>query len=232
MSMYCKKCKMCKKEFYVTVHNKLFCSNLCYKKNRSLEEKADKKYRECCICGDIFELIIWNKKICGDKCKKIYIKKHYIENKEKLREYQKDYTKNNREKRNLQILNSRKKSPEKYREYQRNYEKERKENDLNYKLKKSLRSNINSALIYRVAGKKYESMELLGCSIENFKTHLELKFKTGMTFKNHGKWHIDHIVPCSLFDLTDPYQQKLCFNYTNLQPLWACENMKKGAKLL
>ena len=54
-----------------------------------------------------------------------------------------------------------------------------------------------------------------------------------MTWENHGRygWHIDHIMPCSSFDLTDPEQQKKCFHYTNLQPLWAHENMSKGAKI-
>ena len=58
-------------------------------------------------------------------------------------------------------------------------------------------------------------------------------FKTGMTRENHGKvWHIDHIIPCASFDLTDPDQQKKCFHYTNLQPLWAKENLIKGVKIL
>ena len=51
-----------------------------------------------------------------------------------------------------------------------------------------------------------------------------------MTRKNYGLWHVDHIKPCFSFDLTDPEQQKICFHYTNLQPLWALENIKKGKK--
>jgi len=53
-----------------------------------------------------------------------------------------------------------------------------------------------------------------------------------MTKENHGKWHIDHIIPCALFDLSDSKQQAKCFHYTNLQPLWAHENLSKGAKIL
>ena len=60
--------------------------------------------------------------------------------------------------------------------------------------------------------------------------YLENKFQKGMNWKNQGRygWHIDHIKPCSKFDLSDPDQQKKCFNYKNLQPLWAAENIKKS----
>jgi hypothetical protein len=61
------------------------------------------------------------------------------------------------------------------------------------------------------------------------RAHLEHQFKDGMTWDNHGEWHIDHIKPCVQFDLTDPEQQKECFHYTNMQPLWAFENQSKGA---
>ena len=61
-------------------------------------------------------------------------------------------------------------------------------------------------------------------------SHLKTKFKEGMTIKNYGDWHVDHIKPCASFDLTDAKQQMLCFHYTNLQPLWAKENLQKGKK--
>ena len=58
--------------------------------------------------------------------------------------------------------------------------------------------------------------------------HLKKQFKRGMTQKNHGKWHIDHIRPISSFNLHDPLQQRQCFHYKNMQPLWATDNLKKG----
>lgn len=71
---------------------------------------------------------------------------------------------------------------------------------------------------------------LIGCPKDFLKQHLESKFKPGMTWENYGPvWEIDHIRPCASFDLTDPQQQRECFNWSNLQPLFALENLKKGA---
>jgi len=77
-----------------------------------------------------------------------------------------------------------------------------------------------------------KTMEILGCSLSFLKDYLESKFQSGMTWENYGKWHIDHIRPCASFDLSDPKQQRICFHYTNLQPLWAEDNVKKWCKLL
>lgn len=80
--------------------------------------------------------------------------------------------------------------------------------------------------------KSKASMELLGCDFEFLKDYLESKFLPGMTWENYGLygWHIDHITPVASFDLLDPEQQKKCFHYSNLQPLWAKDNLVKGSK--
>lgn len=72
--------------------------------------------------------------------------------------------------------------------------------------------------------------ELLGCEIDFFKKHLENKFIEGMTWNNYGKWHVDHIKPCSSFNLSKEKELLECFNYKNLQPLWAKDNIIKGSK--
>jgi excisionase family DNA binding protein len=76
------------------------------------------------------------------------------------------------------------------------------------------------------------SMRLLGCTREAFREHIEKRFKPGMTWDNYGLngWTVDHIIPCAQFDLSDPDHQRVCFHYTNLQPLWHIENIKKGKK--
>jgi len=131
---------------------------------------------------------------------------------EEKREYDKKYSR----------LNRIKKRPY-YAKYQRN----RRRSDILYKLKDRLRERIWSAFKGRVKSKRTE--ELLGASIGVVKMHLEKQFKEGMTWNNHGKWHIDHIVPLAL-GKTKEEMEKLC-HYKNLQPLWAMDNLKKGAKL-
>ena len=75
-------------------------------------------------------------------------------------------------------------------------------------------------------------LDLIGCTVEELKQYLEDKFKEGMTWKNHSKhgWHIDHIKPCASFDLIEEEQQRKCFHYTDLQPLWCYENWAKQKK--
>lgn len=75
-------------------------------------------------------------------------------------------------------------------------------------------------------------MELIGCSISFLRGYLEAKFTEGMSWDNHGEWHIDHIKPCASFNLLDDEEQQKCFHYKNLQPLWAQENLSKGAKII
>lgn len=107
------------------------------------------------------------------------------------------------------------------------YEKEKRKTDDNYRLSRNLRDGV-----YGVIKRNYRSAfmrQLLGCSIREFKAHLESQFQAGMTWDNYGEWHVDHIVACSAFDLSCPIQQRLCFNFSNLQPLWARDNLVKGS---
>jgi hypothetical protein len=93
----------------------------------------------------------------------------------------------------------------------------------------SLRTRIRKALKFKIKIDTTES--LLGCSFDSAKQYIESLFLPGMTWKNYGKWHIDHIIPCSYFDLKDAKQQKICFNFRNLQPLWSNTNISKGNKI-
>jgi len=98
-------------------------------------------------------------------------------------------------------------------------------NDIGYRLVRVLRGRVQAAL--KNGYKSKTTIELLGCSIKECKNHLEKQFNEGMTWENYGKWHVDHILPCNTFDLTKPEEQKKCFHYSNLRPLWAEENMKR-----
>lgn len=79
---------------------------------------------------------------------------------------------------------------------------------------------------------KYSTSELLSCTGQELKIHLESLWQEGMTWDNYGfyGWHIDHIKPIASFDLSDPEQVAECFHYSNLQPLWAADNLSKGAR--
>jgi len=80
--------------------------------------------------------------------------------------------------------------------------------------------------------KSQSTMKLLGCNREQLKKHLQSKFTVGMSWNNYGRWHIDHIKPCASFDLSKVSDQKKCFHYKNLQPLWAFDNLSKNDKIL
>ena len=110
------------------------------------------------------------------------------------------------------------------------YEKNRILIDPEFKLVKTLRSRLNSVLNRRNIEKGFSTMELTGCELPFLKGYLEAKFTEGMSWENHGEWHLDHIRPCCSFDLKDDEEQKKCFHYTNLQPLWAQDNLSKGGK--
>lgn len=114
------------------------------------------------------------------------------------------------------------------------YTKYRRETDINFKIRQCLGSRISNALKRNV--KSAHTIELIGCSIEYLKYYLQLQFTKGMTWKNYGngnhgksniEWQIDHIRPCCAFDLSKKSEQLKCFNYTNLQPLWAIDNRHK-----
>ena len=93
-----------------------------------------------------------------------------------------------------------------------------------------LRGRIRSVMKTKNAKKNSQIYKLLGCSLEYFKKHMENQFSSGMSWSNIGKWHIDHIKPVTRFDLTKPNELEKCFHYSNLQPMWAEENIKKGNK--
>jgi hypothetical protein len=151
------------------------------------------------------------------------------ENKEKKKEYAKQYQINNPEK---QKEYSRKhRQSEKGIQTRKQYRKE--EYDQKYKidtvwtLKLGLRNRLKNAI--KKGFKKGKTLEILGCPIEEFKVYLERQFDENMNWENHGTiWEIDHIKPCDFFDLICENQQKECFHYTNLQPLFKTTEIAKS----
>lgn len=152
-----------------------------------------------------------------------YQKEYYLKNKEYIKELAKKYYQNNKE--NIKQYKKRyiKSNKDKINERARNY----RNNNVNAKIAALVRTRIRETVKLNNSRKSNSSIKLLGCSIEFFREYLESKFTTGMTWENHGLygWHIDHIIPCASFDLSDPAQQELCFHYTNMQPLWSTKEI-------
>lgn len=98
---------------------------------------------------------------------------------------------------------------------------------VNAKLVRRLRRYFERA--FAAGSKSQRAHELLGCTVDQLRQHLERQFKPGMTWANHSfeGWHIDHRRPLASFDLSDPAQQLAAFHFSNLQPLWAEENFEK-----
>lgn len=107
----------------------------------------------------------------------------------------------------------------------------KRDSDLQFKLADYLRNRLYSAV--RNQAKSGSAVGDLGCSIEKFKDYLQTQFTPGMTWDNWTKdgWHIDHKVPLSKFNLADPHELQIACHYSNLQPMWASDNMRKGNRI-
>lgn len=161
-----------------------------------------------------------------------YQKQYSLENKDKLKEYSKQYNSNpvNADKKRkyikeYDVVNEVKKKEymklwrENNQEYFKKYMGLKYKNDVSFKIKSNIRSRFNHAI--EQTHKSTSILKLIGCNMECLKFHLSSKFKPEFTWENHGDiWEIDHIKPCASFDLTNIEQQKECFHYTNLQPLF------------
>jgi hypothetical protein len=149
--------------------------------------------------------------------------------KEKLNAYSIKWNHENRERVRQKRLLWDKKNASKRRRYTR----ELYHNSPQYKMKVILRSRLTKVLKSRGVKKTLRTMELLGCSANDFRKYIESRLLTGMTWDNYGrgkgKWVVDHIIPCASFDLTKEEEQKKCFHYTNMTPLWDGDNLHKSS---
>jgi hypothetical protein len=149
---------------------------------------------------------------CSDCCK-VKKREWYLANKESENKKSTIWMKNNIKKVSAKITQKRNTDPI-------------------YKLKSNMRSRLKLALRRQRAGKTVSTSSGIGCDWDYLLKYIESKFQPGMTWENWGRygWHMDHIRPIDSFDLSDPLQVEACFHYTNLQPLWAKENLSKSNK--
>lgn len=160
------------------------------------------------------------------------IKQWASEHPERVKEKQRRYNQTAKAKQRWRRYRER--HPEKYKEICRNSNRQKRELakiDPVARLERKLRNDLRKRLKYGKHG--HRSWDLIGCTVEELKRHIESQFEPGMTWENWGYrgWHIDHRTPLASFDLSKSEQVKAAFHFTNLQPLWAGQNLRKGAKL-
>lgn len=214
-----KKCSHCKEEKPISEFNK--CSktstglhNHCRQCSKKHKKLWDEKFKE-------------ENKIKAKSEKALLMKKkHNEKTKEKYREDD-DYRNTVKNKNNVR---RRDESAKIKARIQRKKWSEIPQN----KISQNLRGRIRSAIKAQNTDKNNSMKYYLNINIDGFKKYLEEKFIDGMSWDNYGKngWHIDHIIPCSFFDLTIEENKQICFNYKNMQPLWELENITKQNKIL
>jgi hypothetical protein len=116
-----------------------------------------------------------------------------------------------------------------FKNYLKEYKQEKFEDDKLFKILIRLRTRVYLALTQAHTRKCFKTEKLLGCSLEFYKKYIEAQFDDEMSWLNYGDWHIDHIKPCSSFDLTKIEEQQKCFHYFNTRPLWKEENYRKNS---
>ena len=161
-------------------------------------------------------------KVCSNKQSTLYNQK----NKEKVNGIKQKYVDNNKEK----VKQSKKEWFNKNPNYQNNWSYVKSNTNILFKLKKNMRSRLGLFLKNRSITKNNKTFHIIGCSPEYLKEYLEKQFVNGMCWENRNEWHIDHIIPLSSAK-TEEEMYKLCY-YTNLQPLWVEDNLKKSNKIL
>jgi len=206
-------CKQCRKEISKQSYEKNINNIKEYQKNRTPKQKTNKA---------------------------LYYKDYQQRNKKPIQEYNHTRWINNKELLTEQHENYLQLHPEYTKQYWKEYYQKNKQKILIQK-KEYLQQPIPKLIHYQRTrinillgriSKAAHTLDMIGCSGVELKSYLESKFKEGMTWDNYGEWHVDHIRPCASFDLSDAEQQKKCFHYTNLQPLWKEDNLRKGNKII
>ena len=189
--------------------------------------------KRCSHCKQTKDLsYFWNNKFYEDNkstyckdCGKIFEQNKYKKHGEQIRE---------RERRRMQLPHNKEKQRlrwknPKRREWAYNYRKNKRKMNIIFKLSCNLRSRIWDALHGK--NKSKHTVELLGCTVDEFKTYLESKFEEGMSWENYSYtgWHLGHVIPCAAFNLVQPEEQAKCFHFSNIKPQWAKDNFKENS---
>lgn len=225
-------CKICGKSFPQNTSRNVYCSQKCLDKRRNkyLDGQRPKKYNN----PD-------DKKQAQKKSHKKYrqstkYKKTYerYKNLSHVKNRIKDYRSTKEYKEKHATAEKKFRKTDKGKKIKKKYLKKRRKEDPQFRIRQNIRSRFQSALKRKKLKKLGITRKMLGCSWKELKTYLEKKFykrkKTNelMTWDNYGKWHVDHIIPLSKFNLLIKEEQYKACHYKNLQPLWAEDNIFKS----
>lgn len=221
-----KVCEICDTKFTTTNKRKKFCCKKCSLRSDVLK-RLKNTVKLCEVCGTEFKNTGGNRKTCSIECGKIFFKRlntlEYLKQNPETYKYMSEYRSKKYFKNKDRYRNKRTELARKYRK-----------TNTRYRIMNLLRHSVYMRIKYDKKSNK--TIELIGCSVIDLINHLQTTAISNgyleFDINNYSgrKYHIDHIIPCSLFDLTKEEEQKKCFNYTNLQILSAKENLQKSNK--
>jgi hypothetical protein len=200
------------------------CKDCCKKKNlENKEKKAETmtKWRE--------KNPDYMKQYGQSEKSKEYRKQYYKEHRQEYKDRTKEWRAENPEREKETRAKYNEENKEKLNEYHRKWKENKRNTDVNYKLQSNLSRRIRYELNTLLKGKKTKrTTTYIGCSIDELKSFLSERLLNGMTWENYGSvWHIDHKIPCSSWDFSSEFESHCCWNYRNLQPMFASENQSK-----
>lgn len=190
----------------------LSCYRMKTYKNKVLPDRVRPGYT-CITCDKIRA----KKRYQRDKAKiAIKLREYYLKNKQRAREYNRVWRKQNRDRVNRSVSKCR---------------KIRYRNDVQNRINCILRARVNIGIKKGIGFKRpgCTTQILLGCEWHKVRSHLESLFLPGMSWANasHSGWHIDHHIPVAAWDMKNEHHQRACFNWRNLRPMWGSDNHKK-----
>ncbi len=199
-----------------------------FHKNKNSKDKLDSRCKSCCKAYKK-EHRINNIQEYKKRRNDAYLKiKNDPNFKSKKAKYDKEYATKNKDKIYNRLKDWRNKTKNIRNKVANTWRKNKRKTDVNFKLQTYVSNYIRDCLKSKKGGRSYKNF--VSYSIDDLINHLESRFTKGMTWENHGEWHIDHIIPVSNFDFTDEKNIIICWSLENLQPLWATTSiaMKYG----
>ena len=192
----------------------------------TMVKAATKTCSKCHACKPVALFYIWNTKKCKD-CIRAYKRKCRQNN--LVRANKQDAARQRKHRQTEKYKATQEKNHDKRRATINAWRRNQYANNPQYAMSERCRHRMIRAVRAAKLDKKCgSSSELLGISPSGLKEWLEARFAEGMTWENRSDWHVDHIIPCASFDLLVDENQRICFWYKNLQPMWAKDNIQKS----